>query len=97
MGGIYCVVVGVAPVDPIVAAFPAFPYSDSHFDRDVAATPAGAAADAVGIAAVADDSDVAASGADNFVPKIAPVADAAAAAAAATVDDRDARPRNTEA
>jgi len=95
VGGIYCVVVGVAPVDPIVAAFPAFPYSDSHFDRDVAAAPAGAGADAVGIAAVADDSDVAASGADNFVPKIAPVADAAAAAA--TVDDRDARRRNTEA
>jgi hypothetical protein len=91
--GIYCVV-GVAPVDPIVAAFQAYPYSDSHFDRDVAAAPAVAA---VGIAVVADDSDVAASGADNFVPKIAPVADsAAAAAAAATVDDRDARPRNIE-
>ena len=89
---------GVAPVDPIVADFPAFPYSDSHFDRDVSAASAGAGAGAVGIAVVADDIDVAASGADNFVPKIAPVADsaAAAAAAAATVDDRDARPRNIE-
>ena len=95
MEGIYCVV-GVAPVDPIVADFPAFPYSESHFDRDVSAAPAGAGAGAVGIAGVADDSDAAASGADNFVPKIAPVADSAAAAAAATVDDRDARPRNIE-
>ena len=91
MEGIYCVV-GVAPVDPIVAAFQAYPYSDSHFDRDVAAAPAVAA---VGIAVVADDSDVAASGADNFVPKIAPVA-ADDAAAAATVDHHDARPRNIE-
>jgi hypothetical protein len=74
---------GVAKVDPIVAAIQAFPNSDPHFDMD-----RNAAAAAVGIAVVADNTAVAVFGADNyFVAKISAVA----AAADATVVDRDIR------